>query len=83
VLSGLEAVVERMHNCVLAGTECYDLLGLEDGVTPRQDVVLVISRGNGEVKHVPVTTPHRHPIEVDYYLHGGILPYVLRQLLAA
>jgi aconitate hydratase len=67
----------------LDGTECFDLQGIEDGITPRQDVVLVISRGNGEVKHVPVTLRIDTPIEVDYYLHGGILPFVLRQLLAA
>nr|MDQ2688460.1 aconitase family protein [Armatimonadota bacterium] len=65
----------------LDGTEQYDLLGLESGLTPRQDVTLVITHKNGETQQVPVTLRIDTPIEVDYYLHGGILPYVLRQLI--
>jgi aconitate hydratase len=67
----------------LDGTETFDITGLESGeVTPRQDVTLTIHRANGDIQHVPVTLRIDTPIEIDYYLHGGILPYVLRQLLA-
>jgi len=66
----------------LNGTEMFDLVGLEGGITPRMDVTLVIHCAGGEVQQVPVTLRIDTPIEVDYYLHGGILPYVLRQLLA-
>jgi aconitate hydratase len=66
----------------LRGDETFDLTGLEHGIAPRQDVVLVIHRANGETTEVPVTLRIDTPIEVDYYLHGGILPYVLRQLIA-
>jgi aconitate hydratase len=67
----------------LDGTETFDITGLESGeVTPRQDVTLTIHRANGDMQHVPVTLRIDTPIEIDYYLHGGILPYVLRQLLA-
>lgn len=66
----------------LNGTETFDLVGLESGLTPRKTVTLVIHRASGEVQEVPVTLRIDTPIEVDYYLHGGILPYVLRQLLA-
>jgi len=52
-------------------------------VRPRQKATLTIKRKNGEVQHVPVTVRIDTPIEVDYYQHGGILPYVLRQLIAA
>ena len=65
----------------LDGSETFDLVGVEKGITPRSDVTLVIHRANGESEEVPVTLRIDTPIEVDYYLHGGILPYVLRQLL--
>ncbi|MDX1931324.1 MAG: aconitate hydratase [Capsulimonadales bacterium] len=66
----------------LCGDETFDLTGLENGITPRMDVTLVIHRANGETTEVPVTLRIDTPIEVEYYLHGGILPYVLRQLIA-
>ncbi|HEV7394890.1 MAG TPA: aconitate hydratase AcnA, partial [Pyrinomonadaceae bacterium] len=66
----------------LDGTETYDLIGLEQGVRPQQDLTLVIHRANGDAQEVPVTLRIDTPIEIDYYQHGGILPYVLRQLLA-
>jgi aconitate hydratase A / 2-methylisocitrate dehydratase len=65
----------------LDGTETFDLTGFETGITPRQDLTLIIHRANGETKRVQVTLRIDTPIEVDYYLHGGILPYVLRQLI--
>ncbi|MFS8087326.1 MAG: aconitase family protein, partial [Acidobacteriota bacterium] len=67
----------------LDGTETFDITGLESGtVVPRQDVTLTIHRADGSTEQVPLTLRIDTPIEIDYYLHGGILPYVLRQLLA-
>lgn len=66
----------------LAGTETFDLTGFEAGVAPRQELTLTIHRATGETERVPVTLRIDTPIEVDYYVHGGILPYVLRQLIA-
>jgi len=66
----------------LDGTETFDVTGLENDVSPRQDLTLVIHRASGENQEVPVTLRIDTPIEIDYYQHGGILPYVLRQLLA-
>ena len=66
----------------LTGTETFDLIGVEDGITPRQDVTLVITRASGETEKVALTLRIDTPIEVEYYVHGGILPYVLRQLIA-
>jgi aconitate hydratase len=66
----------------LDGTETFDITGLEsDEIKPRQDVTLVIRRGSGETEEVPVTLRIDTPIEIDYYRHGGILPFVLRQLI--
>jgi aconitate hydratase len=47
------------------------------------DVTLTIRRTGGSVQSVPVLLRIDTPIEVDYYLNGGILPFVLRELLAA
>ncbi len=66
----------------LDGSETYDLLGIESGIEPRQDVTLVIHRADGTSEEIPITLRIDTPIEVDYYRHGGILPYVLRQLLS-
>lgn len=66
----------------LDGTETFDLTGLESGsVKPRQDVLLTINRADGSSEEVPLTLRIDTPIEVEYYKAGGILPYVLRQLL--
>ncbi len=66
----------------LNGTESFDLLGLDGEIKPQQDATLVIRRADGAVREVAVTVRIDTPIEVDYFRHGGILPYVLRQLMA-
>lgn len=65
----------------LRGDETFDLLGLDD-IQPLQNVTLVIHRADGSTRNVPLLLRIDTPIEVDYFRHGGILPYVLRQLLA-
>ena len=67
----------------ITGKETYDLKGLEGEIKPQQMATLVIHRENGESQEVQVLLRIDTPIEVDYYKHGGILPFVLRQLLAA
>jgi aconitate hydratase len=66
----------------LDGTETYDVLGLNATLKPQQDLTLRITRQSGAVENVPVRCRIDTPIEIDYYHHGGILPYVLRQLIA-
>jgi aconitate hydratase len=66
----------------ITGEETFDVVGIENGIKPQMDVTLVIRRKDGTVKEVPVLLRIDTPIEVDYYLHGGILPYVLRELVA-
>jgi aconitate hydratase len=58
------------------------LVGVEGGIKPQMDVTLVIKRKDGSRKEVTVLLRIDTPIEVDYYLHGGILPYVLRELIS-
>ena len=67
----------------LNGSEVFDLVGLDGQIQPQQDVTLVIHRKGGSPEEVPVTLRIDTPIEIDYYQHGGILPYVLRQLIQA
>jgi aconitate hydratase len=66
----------------LTGNESYDILGVDNGIKPQQDLTLVITYPNGEMKKVEVLCRIDTPIEVSYYKHGGILPYVLRGLLS-
>jgi aconitate hydratase len=66
----------------LDGSETYAVLGLGHALKPQQDLTLRITRKGGENLDVPVRCRIDTPIEIDYYQHGGILPYVLRQILA-
>jgi aconitate hydratase len=65
----------------LDGTETYSLRGIDDNIKPRQIVMLEIKRADGKIDNVPLVLRIDTPIEVDYYQHGGILPYVLRQII--
>jgi len=67
----------------LDGTETFDITGITGELRPRQKATLVIHRANGVVEKVPVIVRIDTPIEVDYYESGGILPFVLRQLIGA
>jgi aconitate hydratase len=67
----------------ITGEETFDIEGLEGEIRPQQDATLVIKAEDGSVQRVKVKLRIDTPIEVDYYRHGGILPFVLRQLLAA
>ncbi len=66
----------------LRGDEVFDI-ELGDRLRAQQDATLVVAASDGSTRRVPLTLRIDTPIEVDYYLHGGILPFVLRQLLAA
>jgi aconitate hydratase len=66
----------------LTGAETVELR-VADELKPQGDATLVITRADGSVRDVTVTLRVDTPIEVTYLRHGGILPFVLRQLLAA
>jgi aconitate hydratase len=67
----------------LKGDETFDLKDLEGEIRPQQEATLVINRADGTSQEIKLLLRIDTPIEVDYYKHGGILPFVLRQLLAA
>ncbi len=66
----------------LDGSESYDVVGLGADLKPQQDLTLRITRKSGATEDVAVRCRIDTPIEIDYYQHGGILPYVLRQIVA-
>ncbi len=75
---------DSVQSLGLDGTETFDLTGLEvEQIKPQQEVMLHITRADGSTQEMPLILRIDTPIEVEYYKGGGILPYVLRQLLAA
>jgi aconitate hydratase len=72
---------ESVQSAGISGDEEFAILGLTT-LKPQQDVTLVIRRGNGTRQELKLLSRIDTPIEVDYYLHGGILPYVLRELMS-
>ena len=74
------AAGDSIETLGLDGTETYAVEG--DVLIPQAQLTLVIGRTDGSVLRRPVLSRIDTPIEADYYRHGGILPFVLRQLLA-
>jgi len=71
------------HTLKLDGSETYDITGLEGGITPRMDVACRITRANGTTEDIALTCRLDTAVEVDYFVNGGMLHYVLRQVLRA
>jgi aconitate hydratase len=65
----------------LTGDETFDLIGINDNLKPQQDVTLTITRKDGSSQSVALLLRIDTPIEVDYYKNGGILPFVLKELV--
>ncbi len=66
----------------LDGTETFDIAGIEQGLKPRQDIIVNIHRANGKTENVTVLCRIDTLDEIEYYKNGGILHYVLRSLAA-
>jgi aconitate hydratase len=64
----------------LVGTETFDIVGIADGLAPMKTLTVTAKGDGGETKTFTVTARIDTPNELDYYRHGGILHYVLRQL---
>ena len=65
----------------LTGEESYDVTGIADGLTPRGDIRVRAMSADGTTSEFTATVRIDTPDELEYYRHGGILPYVLRQLV--
>jgi aconitate hydratase len=73
---------ESAQSLGITGEETVDVIGMSD-IRPQQELTLVIRKADGSEKRITVKSRIDTAIEVDYYKHGGILPYVLRELLAS
>ena len=71
---------ETRQSLGLTGFESFDIVGLDESLRPRATLV-VRAKGSGGTKELKVTARIDTPEEMQYYRHGGILPYVLRQLV--
>ena len=74
---------DDMERLGLTGEESFELTGIAEGLAPRSDVRVRATRADGTAVEFDVTARIDTPEELRYYHHGGILPYVLRQLAAA
>jgi aconitate hydratase len=73
---------QSVESLKLDGTETYSVSGLSSvNIRPRQDVTLTIERADGTKEDMALTLRIDTPIEIEYYKNGGILPYVLKQLI--
>ena len=72
---------DSLESLRIKGDEIFSLVGFEKELKPHQKVILEIDRGGGKIDHAQLIARLDTPIDIDYYLHGGILPYVLRQIL--
>src|SRR5207237_10247504 len=66
----------------LDGSQTFSIGGLSDAIQPGQRLTIEIENQDRQKRYVPVKLRIDTPIEIDYYRHGGIPPFVLRQLLA-
>ena len=72
---------DTVQSVGIQGDAVFDVLGLDD-LEPQQAITLVMKRADGSRHEVTLRSRLDTPVEVEYYRHGGILPYVLRGLLA-
>ncbi len=79
----LEFTQNETHETLnLTGEETFSIIGIEEGIKPYQQLTLSISKTGKKSVDVQVIARIDTPTEVEYYKHGGILPYVLRGILA-
>ena len=74
---------ESFESLGIKGDEIFSLIGLEKELNPHQEITLEIDRGGGKIDRAQLISRLDTNTDIDYYLHGGILPYVLRQILEA
>ena len=71
---------ETWQSLALTGEETFDILGLDDNVTPRGKLTVRATSPDGKAREFQAVVRIDSPVERDYYRHGGILPTVLRKL---
>jgi aconitate hydratase len=74
---------EGVETLGLTGRETFDIEGVSRDLVPGKKLQVVATGSDGAKKTFTVTCRIDTPNEVDYYQHGGILQFVLRQILAS
>lgn len=64
----------------LKGSEIFSIEGLDDNLKPNQEIIIAAQKANGEKTQIKAKILLQTPIEIEYYRHGGILQYTLRQI---
>ncbi|MCB1917854.1 MAG: aconitate hydratase AcnA, partial [Rhodocyclaceae bacterium] len=72
---------ESWQSLEIDGSETFHLAGVDGALEPRARLQLTVERSNGQRRQIELLVRIDTPIEATYYRHGGILPFVLRQLL--
>jgi aconitate hydratase len=73
---------ENPESLGLTGEESYSISGIADGLAPGKRLAVTAQDAHGNTKRFEAMTRIDTAVELDYYKHGGILQYVLRQLVA-
>ncbi len=74
---------ENRDSLGLTGFETYDITGIAEGISQSKKAIVTATAADGRVKKFEVVVRIDTPQEVEYYRNGGILPYVLRQVVGA
>ncbi|MEO1270137.1 MAG: aconitate hydratase, partial [Myxococcota bacterium] len=77
------AAGESIESLGLTGREVYDVVGLSEGVAPGSMYTVRVTPEGGDTKEFTAVARLDTPMEVEYYRHGGILQYVLRNLASS
>jgi aconitate hydratase len=72
---------DTRQSLAITGFETFDISGVDSSLAPRAMLTVTATAKNGAKKNFKVLTRIDTPEELNYYRHGGILPYVLRQLV--
>ncbi len=72
---------EDAESLGLRGDEVYDILGIEEGLHPKKELKVVAHRPDGSKKEFRVICRLDNEVEIDYYINGGILRYVMRKII--
>lgn len=72
----------RLPDLSLEGSEIFEIPGFDKALGPGQELCLRIRKPGGETREMPILCRIDTPAEADYFRHGGILPYVLRRIVA-
>ncbi|NNE93867.1 MAG: aconitate hydratase, partial [Verrucomicrobiales bacterium] len=67
----------------LDGSETFDIIGIDNSLKPMGDAKLIVTRADGSTDEADLVVRLDTPVEIDYYRAGGILPYVLAQIISA